>query len=217
MSMPTTPNAQSDPSEEVAKRCATPAERAAFWEALEGGRAQLLAKIRAGMGPGLLRLCEPEDILQEALVRALDPSTGALAAVSKNPAMLQPWLLGVARNRILELAWRGRARTRPRIRTALPPALLVLDDALLERHDEKLSGGPSEPPDLEALERAIKVINSLTAEQRLCVVLRDLQDLPLSTVAFVLGRSKRAAAKLHQRALRQLEARTRTEVDMGPR
>lgn len=166
-------------------------------ETIDVDRERLLGRIRAGMGPLLTRLHDPEDVLQDTLVVALR-SLGRLRSTTREGT--RSWVLAIARNRILDLSRQGRRRERPWRRTALPPALLASPDP-------RASDPPAREPTTDAgmiqreeAEVALRALGALAPDQRLCVVLRDLLGLPWQRVAFALRRSRPAARKLHARA-----------------
>ena len=167
-------------------------------------RARLVAGVRARMGPALERIHEPEDVLQDALVRALQADADLRRAAGASRDQLRSFVLGTARNRILDLARQARPRTRPRRGTALPPALLSLGEAEAFTSPASARSVVAQWILQEEVEDALSRLGSLAPEQRLCVVLRGLLQLPWSTVAFALRRSPPAARKLYARARRNL-------------
>lgn len=150
------------------------------------------------MGARLAALHEPEDVLQDTLLfalqrrPALDPEQAALA-----------WLGSLADARIQTLVAQARPRARPRRGTALPASQMALDlDALL-RAPAAVEGNAC-PDDRELAAHRLRALSRLSFEQRTSLVLRGFSGLPWSTIGTVLGRSAEAARSLHARALRSL-------------
>jgi len=183
-----------------------------FGQIVELERELLLHQIDARMGPGLRALYQAEDILQDALVRAL----GALPRFRANSrGELRAWMMTIARNRILDIHRGSLGSSRPWGKTALPAGQLVFQNRSPVEWEAADKGRGAEERLLsrEAADRALSLVNRLHADQRLCVVLRDLLGLPWSTVTFVLDRSQPAARKLYQRARGSLERGTRAESE----
>jgi RNA polymerase sigma factor (sigma-70 family) len=164
----------------------------------------MLRQIRAAMYPPLPRLVEADDILQDALARALISPNSCRA---ETPEGVRAWVMTIARNRIRDISRRSRKQSRPRRGTALPASMLLpLDDEAAQILID--DPGLTRIDTWEDSENALRVLHTLAPTQRLCVVLRDLLDLPWSTVAFALRRSPRAARELHLRARRELAGRS---------
>ena len=177
-----------------------PSSPRVFVDTVERERDRLLYRIRRGMGPVLLGLCEPEDILQETLIIGLRESSRLPRATAGE---LCRWLSTIAANRILDLSRRMRERKRPRIATSLPASLL-LGVALGELEAVAIARSRT-PVVLKAyVERSMASVDALLSDQRLTVVLRDALELPWNTTAFLLDRTIPASRKVHQRARRQL-------------
>jgi DNA-directed RNA polymerase specialized sigma24 family protein len=187
---------------------ATVEQRRAFVTAITAlvaaRRPWFLRRIRSRMGPALVRILEPEDLLHDALV---DGIVAANCGRVPSDAGLQAWMMAVAENRIAAVARKNQSRKRPRRGTPLPCALIaygVPDEALgANQVDEALPAMVR----AEELRTSAARLNELPSRQRLSVVLRDLLQLPWDAVAFATGGSPAAAMKLHQRARRTLAER----------
>ncbi len=146
------------------------------------------------MAPSARRLAEPEDVLQQALIALL--VTGR--SVPPRPQDLGTWTLAVAFRIIAGLVRGLRVPRRARCATVPPPPLSLPDPEGLAGvldEDSEPPGGP---------ERLVELLEHIPPAPRVCIVLRDLQDLPWETIAFLLGRSVMATRKLHERARRRL-------------
>src|SRR5438128_856955 len=76
-------------------------EIAALAQVFEEHRPRLLAMVRRRIDPAIAARIEPEDILQEAFIRAVAKWPGP------DPAMpVYAWLYGIARDCLID-AWRG--------------------------------------------------------------------------------------------------------------
>ena len=150
------------------------------------------------MGPRLAALHEPEDVLQDTLLFALQRRPGL-----ELEQAARAWLGSLADRRIFTLAAQARPRARPKRGTALPAGQVALDlDALLQ------TPAPVETftvaDDRELVARRLRALAQLTLEQRACLVLRSFCGLSWRTVGAVLGRTAEAARSLHTRAQRSL-------------
>lgn len=119
-----------------------------------------------------------EDLAAETFLAAVD-------AVRRDPpvAVSVPWLMGVARHKLVD-HWRRRARAERELR--------VLAEELDADHD---------PWDrqLDALD-AQRTLDELSNQHRAALTLRYLDDLPVPEIAELLGRTVHATEALLVRA-----------------
>jgi RNA polymerase sigma-70 factor (ECF subfamily) len=111
----------------------------------------------------------------------------------RNAASARPWVLGIARNKLLESRRRGRVEARARRRLALEPE--VLDDDDLARVEELANS--SGQPVLELVER-------LPDRQREAVRSRVLEDRAYEEIAHNLHCSELVARQHVSRGLARL-------------
>ena len=130
----------------------------------------------------LVRRCGPpalaEDLTAETFLAAVDAVRS-----SDPPSVTLPWIMGVARHKLVD-HWRRQARD--------------------ERRFDLLAGSVTEPADpwdaeLDVMQ-ARRVLDGLAAQHRAALTLRYLDDLPVATVADLLGRSLHATEALLVRA-----------------
>jgi RNA polymerase sigma-70 factor (ECF subfamily) len=114
---------------------------------------------------------------------------GALQALRTNPPRRAdlPWLLGIARHKLVD-HWRRRERAERNLR-------LVTDEADEPVWQDTLDTG-----------RAADALEGLSAQYRLVLTLRYLDDLPVRGVAELLGRSEHSTESLLARARRAFRA-----------
>lgn len=168
-----------------------------------GEQAAIVRHIARRMGKRLLALHDPEDLLQDALLQALERRR--LEDLS-----LLSWGLvtRLAEFRVLTLAAQGRHRTTPRGSTALPPSMLVLDLAAIEQ-SQRNDDDADVLGKRDLAERTLRAMQELPFDQRACLVLRELQGLEWRNVAALMEYSPRKARKVHLRAVRSLRQRLR--------
>lgn len=159
----------------------------------------------AGAGEGLLELydsCLPRvygyllsRCGQVQLAEDLTAQTflAAVGAVRRDPAtsLSAPWLLAVARNKLVD-HWRRRAREERGLEEVAGAA---------RGPDEEERAGSEDPWDerLDAM-RAQGVLATLAPHHRAALVLRYLDDLPVPEVAALLDRTVHATEGLLVRA-----------------
>ena len=136
---------------------------------------------------------EPEDLLGDvfvAVIRGL-PNCGG------DPAAVRRWVFTVAHHRLIDERRRRVTRSRD----------VVLDvthePATDDCYDELLSRMSASP--------AVRALESLTADQRAVVLLRDVADLSVADTAAVLGKKAGAVKTTHRRALAALASRVSGE------
>jgi RNA polymerase sigma-70 factor (ECF subfamily) len=141
----------------------------------------------------LLRRCGQapvaEELTSETFLAAADATRRTPA-----PRVDVPWLIGVARHKLVD-HWRRQEREERKLRAvAVEPAQ------------------PEDPWDraLDAL-RARQTLDALAPQHRLALTLRYVDDLPVAEVAALLGRTLHATEALLVRA----KAAFRTEYTAG--
>lgn len=105
----------------------------------------------------------------------------------------RPWVLGIARNKLLESRRRGRVEDRARRRLAFEPE--VLDDDDLARVDE-LAAAADQP--------ALKLVERLPDHQREAVRSRVIEEREYSEIARQLSCSELVARQRVSRGLARL-------------
>lgn len=151
------------------------------------------------MGPRLTALHDPEDVLQDVLVQALEHARPPDLRIAP-----QAWLGSLADHRILSLAAQARPRTRPRRETTLPASHVALDLEQLRATPAPTDPGARREARELAAER-LRALARLSFEQRASLVLRGFCGLSWKTIGAILDRSDEAARRLHSRARRALQ------------
>jgi RNA polymerase sigma-70 factor (ECF subfamily) len=111
----------------------------------------------------------------------------------RGPGSARPWVLGIARNKLLESRRRGRVEDRARRRLAFEPE--VLDDDDLARVDE-LASTANQP--------VLELVEQLPKGQRDAVRSRVLEDREYEEVARELNCSELVARQRVSRGLSRL-------------
>ncbi len=161
-------------------------DRQAFDELAAGHRDRLLAFIYTRLGPDLRQRVEPEDILQDALLRAYE---SIQRFEWRGPASVFSWLAGIAEFRIRDLS--RAARRRPQLHLEIDPA----DDGVSpSRHHRRE----------ERLDRLEQALESLTDDHKKVIRLARIEKLPVSEIANRMGRTPSAIRHLLLRAMEKL-------------
>jgi len=142
------------------------------------GRVVYSVAVRLTAGPA-----DAEDLAAEALLRAFRALRGYDAARIRE-LRLRPWLLTILRNTARNAA-RDAAR-RPGPPPAFEPPELAVTDPTPEQRVES---------DLAQREWGL-LLRRLPEDQRVAVVLRHVEDLPISEIAQILG-CREGTAKSH--------------------
>jgi RNA polymerase sigma factor (sigma-70 family) len=121
---------------------------------------------------------------------------------ARDAGSARPWLLGIARNKLLESRRRGRVEDRARRRLAFEPELLDDDD--LARVDE-LAAAAGQP--------VLELVEQLPERQREAVRSRVLEDREYGEIAQKLNCSELVARQRVSRGL----ARLRNQLTEGDR
>lgn len=130
-----------------------------------------------------------EDIVSETFLRALR----GLGRVEERADNIRPWLLTIARNRVMD-HFKSASVRREIMAGDLP--------------DRPATGGE---PEAEMLRRARQqavrdLLRMLNPEQRRCLELRFIRDLGVAETARLMDRPEGAVRALQHRALRKLAA-----------
>ncbi|MET0728293.1 MAG: sigma-70 family RNA polymerase sigma factor [Acidimicrobiales bacterium] len=128
-------------------------------------------------------VADPEDILGEVFLHV----ARSLRRFHGDDDQLRRWVFTLAHHRIIDE--RRRQSRRPAIADRDVP------DRAAHAHPD-----PVDPELVEAL-------GQLTSEQREVVLLRFIADLPIETVAELIGRTSGAVRSLQHRAISQLASR----------
>jgi RNA polymerase sigma factor (sigma-70 family) len=135
---------------------------------------------------------DSEDVLSEVFLDV----TRSLRRFEGDDDALRRWVFTIAHNRLVD------ERRRIARRRKAAAAELVQ---------------PMRPPD-EPFDAELEVaLDQLTPDQRDVVVLRFVADLPLETVASMMGRRVGAVKALQHRALARLQSRLRASATYAPR
>jgi len=137
---------------------------------------------------------EPEDLLGDVFVAVLR----GLPSCDGDPAAIRRWVFTVAHHRLVDERRKRMTRSRDVVLDAQhePSA----DDC----YDEMLSRISASP--------AVRALETLTADQRAVVLLRDVADLSVADTAHVLGKKAGAVKTTHRRALAALAGRVTGEA-----
>jgi RNA polymerase sigma-70 factor (ECF subfamily) len=122
-----------------------------------------------------------EDLSSETFLAAVD------AVQSGNPPLSVPWLIGIARHKLVD-HWRAKAREERK-----------LEAVRSEPTDDELHGKDMWDERLDAL-LAQQTLEELSPIHRAALVLRYLDDLAVPQVAAELGRSRHATEALISRS-----------------
>ena len=136
----------------------------------------------------LYRLCGGEAALAEDLTQETFLTAVGRFKDHRGADVTAPWLMGVARHKLLE-HHRRAGREQRRLR-------LVFSRA----GDEALE--PARP--VESLDEAVGLLKGLPGDQRTALALRYVEGLAVVEVASAMGRSVRATESLLARARRAL-------------
>jgi RNA polymerase sigma-70 factor (ECF subfamily) len=162
----------------------------------------LCALVRSRVPPVLRRYVDPDDVVQEAYVRAF---SGVTSCQFDNAAAFHGWLEGVAVNALRDQERYLRRRKRDVRRNVDGHAR---PSESYDRLFERITACDSTPSrKLARVEAAAAVLSSLarlTGDQREVVRLRFLEGWPVAEVADHLGKTEAAVHMLCHRALTNL-------------
>jgi RNA polymerase sigma-70 factor (ECF subfamily) len=171
-------------SEELFRRAAA-GDRAAFDSLADKERAQLDTHVRSHLGAALRRNVDPEDIVQETLLRAFR----SISQMEwRGEAAFRSWLRLTAEHVILHAA-----QTNRRTQSPLDPDVPANDPSpsRVQRRDERF-------------ERLRQAIDGLPPDYREVIVLARIERLRIREIAKRMERSEDAVKQLLARALRKL-------------
>ncbi len=143
------------------------------------------------IGSVLRRWLDPEDCVQEILLRAYK----RFDSYDANKGSFRGWLFGIANNVMREVLARQSRVGTPRVSAA---------EAMAELPDDATSVSRKVARD-EALGHFVASLHELTDEQRKLLVYRGLEGLPHQEVASLMGLSTSAVEKRWQRLLERLK------------
>jgi RNA polymerase sigma-70 factor, ECF subfamily len=121
-----------------------------------------------------------EELTSETFLGAADAVRRATA-----PRVDVPWLIGIARHKLVD-QWRRAAREQRNLRA-------------VASEPEPADVAPGDPEHLDAL-RSRQTLAALAPQYRLALTLRYVDDLPVARVAALLGRTPGATEALLTRA-----------------
>ena len=161
-------------------------DRGAFDRLAAQARSRLLRQIDRMVGPRLREKVEPEDVLQEVLLRGLE----SIPRFEGNDAeAFQRWLEGIARNLVRNLARRKGWRKEFEIPHDLPAC-----GSSPSRHQRRE----------ERFERLSKAVESLRPDYRTVIRLARIEGLKIREIAERMNRSESAVKNLLLRAMKEL-------------
>lgn len=161
-------------------------DRQAFDELVLDHRDRLLAFISTRLGAGLRQRLEPEDVLQDVLLRAYESIE---RFEWRGSAALFSWLAGIAEFRIRDLS-RAHQR-RPQLPLEIDPAGDEISPSRHFRREERF----------DRLEQALE---RLTDDHKRVIRLARIEKLPVSEIARRMDRSPSAIRHLLLRATEKL-------------
>lgn len=153
---------------------------------LEAYNDPLLVRVRTMMGPRARRHAETGDFVQDTFLVALKSLHSVQLASSR--AFLG-WLTTIARHRIIDS-----------VRKKYEDSFTQFATTLLGQHER-----PSQHAILhEELDRLALALESLDADRRRVIEMRNFEGLPFAAIARQLDRSENAVQLLHARAVSEL-------------
>ena len=173
-------------------------ELAALGKLFEEHRARLLAMVRRRIDPALAARLDPEDLLEEAFLRA------AARWSNYNPEVMSTytWLYRIAHDCLIEAARQAHAAGRS-IRREVPwPESSSVQLGL------GLIGSTTSPSEAfaraELRERIVWAVGQLKPDDREILAMRHFDELSHQEAAAILGITPDAAMQRYARALRRL-------------
>jgi RNA polymerase sigma-70 factor (ECF subfamily) len=160
--------------------------------AFEQHRERLLSVIYLRMGPDLRTRMDPEDVMQEVAIEAIN-SWRTLS----DPANAGAWLVTLARRKVARILRDqvGVAARDPRREHAMISDLPVAD---------RRSGPVTAADRKDRLELLGQALDRLSEDYREVVLLTKIEGLPAREVGERMGRSENAVNLLLSRALKRL-------------
>ena len=182
-------------------------EMVALAQAFEEHRPRLLAMVRRRMDPAMAARIEPEEILQEAFIRATGKWPG------RDPGgPTYAWFYGMARDCLIE-AWRAANTAGRSIRREVPwpeQTSIQLGMGLVESMTS-----PSAALDRDELRDRIRLaVAQLKPDDQEILWMRHGDELSFGDIATILVISENTATQRYVRALRRFR---RLWDEIGPR
>lgn len=163
-------------------------DREAFDEVTQPMRGRLLAFARTRIGKALRRRLEPDDVVQDAMLKAFQSIRGFRGA---NAESLWSWLAGISEHLILNAS---RRRSLTELSLAREEAGSRASPSRALRREERLA----------RLERSLA---RLKPEQREVIILSKIEGLPTCDIAKRLGVSDGSVRQAISRGLKALRER----------
>ena len=179
-------------------------DEAALEELLVRHRARLRRVIDLRMDPRLAARLDPSDVLQEALA---DAARRLPDYAHRPPCPLYPWLRRITLDRLVDLhrrhvqAQRRSVAREERWGMQLPEGSTVLLAERLAASGTSVAGRLVRQ---ELHERVRGALGQLSSQEREVVIMRHLEQLPLTEVGQALGISAEAARSRYRRAVERL-------------
>jgi len=186
-------------SEEDVLRDARAGSRSAFERITEKHRRDLLRYAASRIGPVLRGRLEPEDIVQDTLLKAYQ---GLDRFQWKGPESLGRWLRGIAEHLIRNAARNGGAGGAEIRSISLEPASQDPSPSRQARREERF-------------ERLQEALRHLSPEHREAIECARIRAMSIRQIAERMGRSEGAVKKLLARALEKLRDRFGDTVSLG--
>src|SRR5471032_2445473 len=140
------------------------------------------------------RATEPEDLLGDVFVAVIR----GLPNCGDDPTAVRRWVFTVAHHRLVDERRKRMTRSRD---VAFDVQHEPSDDDCYDEVLNRISASP-----------AVRALETLTADQRSVVLLRDVADLSVADTAAVLGKKAGAVKTAHRRALAALASRVSGEA-----
>lgn len=161
-------------------------DRSAFDAVAAGYRGRLIAFINKRLGQALRQRIEPEDVVQDALLRAYESID---RFEWRGPNSLFSWLASIAELRIRDLS--RAAQRRPQLPLEIDPAADAISPSKHLRREERF-------------ERLDNALNSLSDDHKRIIRLACIKKLPVNEIAGHINRTPGAVRHLLLRALEKL-------------
>lgn len=169
---------------------------------LASNRDKLWRMVQARIDARLSARLDASDVVQEALMEA---NRRLPAFLQKNDDLFYPWLRAIAWERLVQL---NRQHLGARKRSVHREVGLQLPDASATQLSRQLAASISTPSRVavrnELQQRVQQHLESLQPADKEVLLLRHLEQLPMSEVAGVLGVTLAAAQSRYRRALERL-------------
>ena len=155
--------------------------------------------VRHLMGPQLRAACDPDDVVQEIVLRALG-EPGRIPSSSGDSLALRRWLRPLARHTVIDAARQLRARGLGK-RKHLAHSEWSRDQGSGVVLAAQVKGPLTLAGLAEERRNLLAAYDQLSSEHRRVIGLRQFLGLPASECARKMGRSESAIHSLYRRAL----------------